>query len=972
MRKNVPPSYIAFVAFALASARAFALPPSESQAPSAAPSSVSRPDPAAGPWIERSNEYFRFVHKKAESPTVDLLMAASRDVYETVTGFAGIAPRERPVVVVYGSMDSPPFGGMSSSLPDRIALQAGQAGYMSAEGLLAHEFAHHMQKELGSSGWLGRVAGIFSPELRGALSLSYADLSIEGNTSFLDRYRRSESASLPVRAAVIEGRMWDWDKISSGGLRQPGSLRVYLSGMLVQDWLFDTYGPDAYSRVMAARDGLLVPLESEALKAVTGLDAEVAWGDIRTRLERRYAEARSYPLGASCTPRDAVDETQWSGLLPTERGFLQSRSSLSEVSRLGFWRPDPASPAAPGTFIPLEGLRSGEVAMDAKASIVVALVNEPEKSSLLHDVNRNRLAVGRVEWSADGSKARVRGMRKLPGSGFFAPCLSPDGKRLFASVRSSGIYRPVEIDMTSGSVRELAFPAGLSAVDIASSPDGSLLALGLMRDGVRDIGLYRVADQRIEMITDDEAMDFEPRFLADGRLAFSSDREDVIAVYAWKDGSFSREILDAIAAFQPVEDGSGGYWYSSYSASGYAVRWLPASALRKEALSGFASLRPAWLDRRDEIKRVFMERSAALALNPPASARGGARPEGIRFRDVPRVLMWTPEIDPFSPEWSAGARIDAFSYLSGSSWRAALRWHPDSAQASLALGALLSWPLLDLDLSGGQEYARLLDGEGDAVYAVSRYASTSLRIPVGRWRSYGATETGLALAARATYRNVASSASPFDLVSSFGMAGQDSVTASPGISAWIAAPGPRASLYGGSSASANLRAAVDWSDSAEPWGSGGVADISGGIAIGLSRLNLTGSAAFRDRGSAAAYLPRLVSRWNDSSSAPWRGELGLGWASSFLGNEWTDHMVLVEQFGSVLGAKAFWEADSVMGAHFLPELEFSLDLDARAVAYYFSVPARIGVAYRYRFGAEDVLPGDFCLRMTFDGYEQRF
>jgi len=956
---------LAAILLTFSPAIAYALPGDESV------TGVVDPESAPGPWLERSNEYFRFVYKRSEAATVDRLMAASRGAYETVTGFVGMLPPEPAVVIVHGSMDSPSFSGMASSFPDRIELQAGQVTWATAEGLLAHEFTHHMQKKLGSSGWIGRVAGIFGPEYRRSLSISFADLSIEGGTSFLDRYRGSERGSLQIRAAVIEGRMWDWDKASSAGLRQPGSLRVYLSGLLFQDWLFDRFGPDAYARVMAARDGLLVPLESEALKAVTGLDPEVAWGEIRVRLEARYAPARSYPLGAPCTPRDAVDETQWSGLLPTSRGLLQTRESLRRLPSLGFWRPDPADPSAPGSFAPLGGLLPSGVTVSSDASVFAAIVNQPEKSGLTSDSNHNRLVVGRIEWSADSQRAKAAGMRTLPGSGYFAPCFSPDGKRLFAAKRASDVYRLVEVDPASGSAREIPLPLSGSVLEIAASPEGTRLALGIVEDGAYDVGIYDLAAENFQAITNDEAMDFAPRFLADGTFVFSSDREDVIAVYRWEDGAFSREILDAIAAFQPVEDGTGGYYYSSYSASGRVIRRLADSELRKESLPAFASLSPSWIARHDGIKRVFRERGAALAGR--ADAPKAAPPsEPRRFVDVPRILAWSPEaaLDPLA--WGIGARIDGYSYLGGSSLSASLRYHPDSIQASGRLALLLSWPLLTLELSGGQDYSGWLSSEAEPVYALTRYAKASLAMPLVRWRSPAFAEARLSATAGAVYRNSISSPSPIELVDSLGQRGEDSFSAYPGLSGGVYWPAPRAAFWGGSYASAGARAVIDMAEAPDPLRFGAVADISGGLRIGTDLIRVSSGFAWREDGGAIAYLPRLVSRWNDDGTAPLRGELSLSWAASFLGNEWTDHMVLLEHYGSSLGAKAFWEADPAAGARLLPEMEFSLDLGARVMTYYFSVPARIGVAYRYRFGAADVEPEDFCLRISFGGYEGRF
>jgi hypothetical protein len=938
------------------------------------------PDPAAGPWLERSDAYFRFIFKKADEALVEKYLSISQDAFETVTGYLGAVPKEKAPVIIYGTMDSPLFGGVTSSLPMRIGLDAGQSSYYSPKSLLMHEFTHYLVGDKAKSGWLGCIAGIFSPDLRRAYSLSLSDLSIEGSTSFMDGTRRTELNSLPIRAAVIEGRMWDWDQVSSGGLRRPGALRVYLSGFLIQDWLFDACGDDALVKILDIRDQLALPFDTPAFKRYTGIDFQTAWGEIRSGLEKRYAFARDFPLGVQLSPRDAYAEPQWGSLLRTERGFLHYRSSLLDAYRLGFWRPGESEASKgkpgvlsidPGRFIPLEGLVSDDFSADSKASVIAAVINDPEDTSLYHDVNRNRIVLARITWNDDGSEARAVDIRKLPGSGFTNPCLAPDGKRLFASIRVSDSYRAAEIDLDSGRARELSLPAGISVTEISVSPDGKRLALALLREGVHDVGLYELDADRFTPITDDEAADFTPSFLADGTLVFSSDRENSIAVYRYEDGSFTREILDAIAAFAPAEDGEGGYYYSSRSAAGSVIRHLASAALRKESIPDFASLRPSWLERRNSIWETYRKKGVVLAAEGAGAGNTASAPSGPRrFADFPKPLAWFPEFYSDAEGYSVGAQVLGMNYLGESSFAAALRYHPESAQLSGLLALQFQFPFMGLELLAGQDYSGFIGADDGTRFRLARYASLNANLPVFRSIVAGTSLWSLRALASLRYGEDMGSEARIGIPESFSLPATRSLRFTPGIGFGLNRSSPAAAMFGGSFLSANARGVLEWTSAAENLGFGALAGAGAGLRLGSGLLSLSGSLAWRGNGSAGAYLPRTVSRWEDGSPAPWRAEAGLEWAVSSLGKEWTDFILLTERGGFILGVKGFFEADADLAPRFIPELEFSLEYERSFVAYYQDVPLRIGAGYRLPFEAPEgslLDPVNFCLKLSFMG-----
>lgn len=938
-------------------------------------------DPSAGPWLERSDGHFRFVYKKADEALAEKYLAASDEVFRIVTGYLGITPKGEPVVILYGAMDSPPFGGFMAALPMRIGLESNDAQAFSPKTLLMHEFTHYMEASLGKSGGLFKLAAPFMPEAPMAYAMNLSDLSLEGATSFIDGYRRSEYASLPIRAAVIEGRMWDYDKVATGGLRQPTAYRTYLSQMLVQDWLFDHAGDDALPRILEERDKHFLAFEDKAFREYTGLDFKTAWGDIRAELEKRYAFARSLPSGESMTPRDAGLEPQWYALRSTARGFLQYRSDLKSPGVLGFWQPTEHSGEKkkhaellrkdPGRFVVLEGLAASDFAVDSGAAKVAAILTDPADTSLYHDRNRSRLVLASIRWNADGSRAVAVSPRSLPGSGFANPCLSPDGSRLFAAVRSSDMYRAAEIDQATGAARALAVPEGLSVRQISISPDARRLALAVESNGEYDVGLYDLESDSFSYVTHDEAMDFAPAFLSDGSLAFSSDRENSISVYRFSNGGFSRLIADSIAAFSPVEDGRGGYYYSSYSAYGRVIRRMGVDKIVSTELPGFAQARPAWLERRDLIWDTYAKKGRELRAKDerqakPASDAAGARP----YVDLPVLQVWLPNLSIGPEGYGLGALAQAASYLGEQNYAVSGLYYPDAKQASLSLGFSLLKPFMRLDARLGQNYYGVIDSRTSAAsYHLTRFASLGASVPLASRRNADGSLSSLSAVADASYLETISSDRQIGFLDEWSLAPDRSLSALPGLSGAREWPAPASSLSSGSFLRAELRGLFDLSSRRSDPGYGGLASLGAGVRLGPSLISLSAKGAFRSYGGAHELVPRTVSRWESDSAAPWHAEAGLSWTFSSIKKEDSDLVAMVDREGLVLEMKAFGEmgADGLPRA--LPELEFSLEYVTKGILFYTPIPISFGAGYRYRI--EDSIdrspfdPADLCFKMGF-------
>jgi len=928
---------------------------------------------STGPWLEAEDDWFRYVYKKADEPFLANVMEAAGPAYETATGYLGRLAEEKPIVILYGEMDEGTWGGYCSPIAMRIGLAANAAQSMNYRSTLTHELTHYLQAESRTGGALASIVGFFGPDFDRGLSLALSDLSLEGSTSFIDGYRMCDWSTLPLRAAVLEGRMWDYDKVSTASLRQPGVLRVYLSGMLIQEWLRDNRGDDALAGLLAERDRSFAELESDAFKRYTGVDFEIAWGEIRAGLERRYAFARALPRGEIQTPKDSRYQPQWLSLTPTDRGYFHARVALDAVPSYGFWVPEN------GAFIRLEGIATGDATVSADGNSVAVVVNQPAKSNLYQAPNENELFVGAVRWSPDGKSARAETLRKVPGRGYSSPALSPDGARLFALVRESDMYRAVEINPATGEARRLSIPDSISVESMSVSRDGKRIALSYCENCSYDVGLYDLKLDTFTAVTKDDAMDFAARFLDDGSLAFSSDRENTVEVYRYDGKDFYREIVDAVAAFSPSGDGEGGYYYSSFTTDGRAILRLRADRIKRARVDGFASLKPDWIARRDGIWEAYRAKGKALAENAAreASLKGRTRngflaSQAKRYIDVPYPIYWAPSL-AYGPE---GGHFGASAFGTGKleelTWNLGLGYIPEHAQLDGNLGINVNLPSLSLSASIAESYYGM--GDGPITWVQARLYAVGAEIPIALRVATDGTGFSLSATASAAARERIQSAEPFTFPDSVAFRPEWAFTLAGGLTGAVFAQSPQTAFLGGSGIALSVEGALRKPEGTEPIAPGCLAKANAKLLASPGmRLSLGAKAAYLESGAAHYLLPRDVERWERDSAAPFHGELGLEISSLDIGPERARSFIMNERAGICLGAKTFMEADTANGARWIKEADFNLDLIWNVALYYANYVAKLGVGYRMDID-RPVAPSasDFCLRLTFAGYDLRY
>lgn len=953
------------------------------------PELLNAADSMAGPWRVVEDEWFRYVYKDADEPFLAECMSVARESFEIVTGFFKALPSRKPTIILYGSQDSPSLGGFAGPMPMRIGLVAPGSQISSAKTLVVHEYTHYLQSERGDSGGYGALVRLFNPSLGNFMGCTLSEISIEGTTSFLDGSRRREFSMLPVRAAVLEGRMWTRSQASSGGLTHPGALRVYLSGLLFQDWVYDRLGPSGYFDILERKNRYFLSYEDLVVKEYTGLDLVNIWGEICNSLEERYAPARTQPRGQVYTPRDSINQHRWSSLYPSSRGFLHLRQSLSAVSELGFWRPgeDAKSPRSktagtkespfgilvpnPGRFIQVEGLAAGDVGIDAQAERLVAVINQSSPSSLHHAPNRNHLVLGRLEWSDEGQRVAFRLERRLPGSAWSSPVLSPDGSRLWALQRSSDRLRAGELDMETGSFRPLNISEFFNVVSLYPSPDGRALAVELSRSGRRDVGIYDLVEDTFTLVTDDEADDRYPRFLEDGRFVFSSDREGSVFVYAFDGGSFSRILTDRIGAWAPVLDGAGGYWYSSVSTEG-AVICRSSPNIAEEVLEDFLTLLPSWLERRDELWALYSKEGRAwlsgkegLTAKGELSTVGKLSPRPLF--DLARPTMWLPSANYAYEGARFGLGLFANSYLNTNQWDLSLSYIPGSNQLAGSASISLNLPRIRLSLDYEQDYIGTISSTSQESWYFLQAARAGFTLPVVYHRSLAGSRVFFNLAGNAVWAGQTLSSQPFNLAEGFSLPTSSQVFVSALLSGGVSGRLAPAALYGPSHLHASLMGLFDFTDSWVQPRPGFSARLSGASTLAESLLvGASADLAWRQDGGAWALLPRTSPRWDISSLSPLRLETEISLAASLLNLEYAFPFFSNEVSGNALRAKTFFETDSQGRLEWLQEYEIDFSYKSRLTFLYSSFDLEAGLLLRLKPN-EPIGPEDLAFKILFNG-----
>ena len=495
-------------------------------------------------------------------------------------------PRDKVQLVVTDDVDLP--NGLTTSFPrNNVQVYVSPPdGLDSLEDfddwfrlLITHEYTHVLQLDKATSlpGALrygfGRnpllMPGMFQPRmlLEGLAVYDETDSSLgvgRGQSSLYAMYMRAE---------VTHG-VRPWSQVTMEGVTEwPAGTLPYLYGINFYQFLDHDYGRDSIPALVTDYNHRLIPfLVGHNFEDSLGDDVPVLWDKFTRYLDARYA-APPYPAGMALVEGERLTQDGYetsSPVVAADGRVFYVRDDYHEHPALMIWEPGKGSRKLADTFTP------ARLDWNEQTGLLVARPEICEEYHLNFDLYRVDAASG--------------GTTRLTHCGrFHYGTWSPDGSRIVAGRMALGESSLVLLD-ADGTEKETLW-SGTSGEVLGAmdwSPDGKHVAAALWRPGKR---------WGIEEF-DLEARGWRPRVTAMGNVGDPHYGPDGKYLYFTSDtgGVYNLRRLDlesgalttltrvSTGAFSPAPNAGGDVYYIGYTAAGYDLYRLPASAALAEPL----------------------------------------------------------------------------------------------------------------------------------------------------------------------------------------------------------------------------------------------------------------------------------------------------------------------------------------------------------------------------------------------------
>lgn len=550
-----------------------------------------------------TTEHFVIHYHVGEEELADRVAMLAERAYERLTVGLGHAPALRTHIVLTDTTDT--SNGFANAVPyPRIRLFAAAPDTMSVLGsyddwldiLVTHEFTHvvHIDTVHGITrlvnallgfGTLGKAFGpnIVQPRwiIEGLATMYESDLSSEGR-------HRSALFDMFMRAAVLEGRFQQIDRITSGARIFPHGSSVYLYGLHLMHYIGMRYGKDKLAELSHIYGSRGIPWGiNRTLKDVIGVDFDQVYEEFQTEMERRFfAEARQIRarglrqgrrLTFNVSAGSSGSHARYPIYSPDDQHIYFYEDDGHVQAGIRRMRADGAS-IHEGRGIGNQGKsRDIERVIDVEDSALATFVGPNEDQVIFDMVGYHDL---RYRWSdlyrwkgpdRRGTEQLTFGMRAR------SPDVSPNGREVAFVRVDTGQSRIAVLQLDTLEVEELApIDQAQQSYDPDWHPDGRKIAYSAWREGgFRDIYVYDLDTSKHTRITADRAQDNSPEWSPDGRwLLFSSDRSGVYNIHAYDTHTDKLWQVSNVlgGAFEPGINHRGDQIvYVGYSSTGYSI-----------------------------------------------------------------------------------------------------------------------------------------------------------------------------------------------------------------------------------------------------------------------------------------------------------------------------------------------------------------------------------------------------------------
>ncbi len=432
--------------------------------------------------------------------------------------------------------------------------------------LITHEYMHtvHLDKVSEFPRDLRRVLGrhpLLFPNLYQPRWL------VEGLATLLeaeDQPGRGRPGSHYFRALLrmeAMGGVKSWRQVNQPVSEWPTGTTPYLYGMAFMDHLRRSRGEAALRRLLERTSGQPIPF-------LVGLDFAPALGKDLDGLWEEFTVAVAH---RAQTELEAIRaQGMVAGEPVTDTGFATGHPLPMEA---GLWwvRDDQVSPKTlmlrgSGGDEPLAWVY-GRVRLDhhPRAGLLV--------SQLVIDANVNQFHdLYRLPPGASHLRRLTRGGR------FRHAAWSPDGDHIAAVRQVSGRSELVLLDGNGRLVEVLWRGHGAVLGPLDWSARVGLVA-ALWRPEARqwDLARFHPDTRRWTLLTDDAAVQTDPRFTAGGTLLYSADHDGVFNIWRIPPAGDRRERLTRVlgGAFEPAMTANGALYYTGLTPGGHQIFHLP-------------------------------------------------------------------------------------------------------------------------------------------------------------------------------------------------------------------------------------------------------------------------------------------------------------------------------------------------------------------------------------------------------------
>jgi hypothetical protein len=532
-------------------------------------------------WRTLDTEHFQVHFHQGEEALAQRTAAEAERAHQRLTPYMRFEPEERTQIVLSDDQDS--ANGSATPLPyDTIRLYAVAPSGRSElndyrdwlQTLVQHEYVHILQLDQtgGVPRAFNRVFGkLWLPngllpawvvEGIAVLNESAGDPATGRNASALyDMYARAlvtEPPGFPSLRVATHPSL-DW----------PVGAVPYLLGGKLMELIQQRRGERAIPAFVAEQGTRVWPWSpSWAGQRAFGKEFSALWDDLRDALAERYgrqlAEVRARPVTASTwlTRRGAkLENPRWSpdgAWLAWLDGSLDERSGIRRVTPKG---------ADLGLALPVDA--TGSFALLSPTVAIASIGEIWHEFRYFEDLWRVDLASGTRTRLTDGERATDPDVR--PGGDVVVYVARTDGGGMELRRRR----------LDGGKAETILTRPGAQLYSPRLSPDGTRIAFELHEGGHRDLAILK--DGAVERVTDDDALDLDPAWSADGRwLFFSSDRGGIFNLYARGEDGTIRQVTNVeTGALEPAPSPDGKTLaFVGFSREGYDLATMaldPAS-----------------------------------------------------------------------------------------------------------------------------------------------------------------------------------------------------------------------------------------------------------------------------------------------------------------------------------------------------------------------------------------------------------